>query len=127
MKQIETQEYKDALMILEDKMDLQQNFKNELWTFHDKYGTVPPEYDREFTICRVEGKRTWRQRPQVVKRLHKTAKKLVQVGAKISYLSKEYKQDAEDIRKLFQSKQDWKLVLKELNNARKDKRKITTV
>lgn len=127
MKQIETQDYKDAILILENKMDLQQEFKDQLWAFRDKYGTVPPEYDGEFIVCRVEGRKTWRQRPQVVKRLHKTAKKLIQIGAKIAYLSKEYKQDESDIRKLFQSKQDWKIVLKELNDARRDKRKITTV
>lgn len=79
--------YISQLKILEDAMDKQQNFRNELFAYVDKHGAekLPPEYAATWLAARLQGRKNWRDRKTVVRRIKKAARKAAKnsTGSKI--------------------------------------------
>lgn len=97
--------------ILADKMDKRDNYYLELEKFHNTYGFVPDEHKINYAIYVERGFKPWRDQKAVVKKVIKNAKRIIHIDQKIIYLAKTYKKPFDEIRKLYQALQDWKVVV----------------
>lgn len=75
-------------VILADRMDRQQAYFDELWSYVDKHGdeNVPPKHKVAWIKAQIQGRRPWRENRLVMARVkaaaRKAAKNAVRKGRK---------------------------------------------
>lgn len=101
--------------ILAYRMDARDRYFKVLEEFFNIHGFVPEEHKIQWELYKARKEKPWRQDKLIVKRIKKAAKKIETVDDKIKHIAKTYNKTEEDVRKLYQYLQDWKLVLRAVN------------